>query len=285
MGEKGKSIACPLGVSNKKRRTETKPGGAAVTVAQLAISNSQYVNKHIPDIETAIQQAGQGQMELCSQITNEGNQELVIQDQDHINNILPQYDNAGVDPEVLPNINTPFSNYVQGSYYKKKKLKEHANWKKAYPEMFIAYMTLAQATFQWGNRSNWTPITTKTVAVGLWKYCTVQTQGFTLALDEFLDPANPLILTKSNQASESIISIEYSKSKFNPSDVLWLLLQPQRWQKTFSSAIDAYQHMLQKEKDLALCALFLTALDELAMNWPKCFGPLEPNEDPDECDY
>ncbi|KAH9809959.1 hypothetical protein DFH28DRAFT_835618, partial [Melampsora americana] len=33
----------------------------------------------------------------------------------------------------------------------------------------------------------------------LWKYCTARTQGFTLALDEFLDPANPLKLTKSNQ--------------------------------------------------------------------------------------
>ncbi|KAH9809035.1 hypothetical protein DFH28DRAFT_1086991 [Melampsora americana] len=84
----------------------------------------------------------------------------------------------------------------------------------------------------------------------LWKYCTVRTHGFTLALDEFLDPANPLILTKSNQAT-----------------------------------IDAYRHMLQKEKDLALCALSLTPLDQLAMNCPRCFVPLQPNEDPDECDY
>jgi hypothetical protein len=36
----------------------------------------------------------------------------------------------------------------------------------------------------------------------MWKYCTVRTQGFTLALDEFLDPASPLILvSKTNQAS------------------------------------------------------------------------------------
>ncbi|KAH9817037.1 hypothetical protein DFH28DRAFT_1081334 [Melampsora americana] len=28
----------------------------------------------------------------------------------------------------------------------------------------------------------------------LWKYCTVRTQGFSLAFDEFLDPANPLLL-------------------------------------------------------------------------------------------
>ncbi|KAH9823106.1 hypothetical protein DFH28DRAFT_823459, partial [Melampsora americana] len=193
--------------------------------------------------------------------------------------------------------------------------------KKAYPQMFISYMTLAQATLQWGNRSNWNANNNKDCCGGvsrrrtrevdmvdilernqqeivfcdctldqvrlirmdniggspvhpetaysirllqlhhsLWKYCTVQTQGFTLALDECLDPADPLILT-------------------NP------IRQPRRWQKTFSSAIDAYRHMLQKEKDLALCALSLTPLDQLAMNCPRCFGPLQPNEDPDECDY
>lgn len=37
----------------------------------------------------------------------------------------------------------------------------------------------------------------------LWKYCTVRTQGFTLGLDEFLDPANPLMLVaKTQQASQ-----------------------------------------------------------------------------------
>ncbi|KAH9810640.1 hypothetical protein DFH28DRAFT_902640 [Melampsora americana] len=36
----------------------------------------------------------------------------------------------------------------------------------------------------------------------MWKYCTVRTQGFTLGLDEFLDPASPLILVaKTKQAS------------------------------------------------------------------------------------
>lgn len=31
----------------------------------------------------------------------------------------------------------------------------------------------------------------------LWKYCSVRTEGFALALDEFLDVSNPLLLTKS----------------------------------------------------------------------------------------
>ncbi|KAH9809958.1 hypothetical protein DFH28DRAFT_1085941 [Melampsora americana] len=167
MGKKGESIACPLGVSNKNRCTETKHEGSVVTVAQLAISISQYVNKFIADIETAIQKAGQGQMELIAQINNEGNQELVIQDQDHINNILPQYDNADVDPEVLPNVNSPSLNPVQGSYYKKKKTQRTCQLEEGIPRKVHFIHDLGASHIEWGNRSNWNTNNNKDCCCGV----------------------------------------------------------------------------------------------------------------------
>jgi hypothetical protein len=62
-------------------------------------------------------------------------------------------------------------------------------------------------------------------------------------------------------------------------------LQPRKWRNTFASAIDAYRKLLRKVKELTTCALSLTALDQLAMNCPRCFGPLQVNEHQDESDY
>ncbi|KAH9811496.1 hypothetical protein DFH28DRAFT_900552, partial [Melampsora americana] len=96
----------------------------------------------------------------------------------------------------------------------------------------------------------------------LWNYCTVRTQGFALGLDEFLDPANPLMLVaKTKQASDQNI----------PQLLQYILY--------------AYRKMLRKVRELTICALSLTALDQLAMNFPRCFGPLQANEHEDECDY
>ncbi|KAH9820124.1 hypothetical protein DFH28DRAFT_883785, partial [Melampsora americana] len=64
-----------------------------------------------------------------------------------------------------------------------------------------------------------------------------------------------------------------------------LTIQPRRWRKTLSSAIDAFRYMLKKEKQLTTCALSLSAMDVLGMNCPRCFGPLQKNDIPDECDY
>ncbi|KAH9816908.1 hypothetical protein DFH28DRAFT_890429, partial [Melampsora americana] len=39
----------------------------------------------------------------------------------------------------------------------------------------------------------------------LWKFCTVRAQGFALAVDEFLDPACPLMLVKKSKQVSLII--------------------------------------------------------------------------------
>ncbi|KAH9813458.1 hypothetical protein DFH28DRAFT_896569 [Melampsora americana] len=98
----------------------------------------------------------------------------------------------------------------------------------------------------------------------LWKYCTVRTQGFALALDEFLDASNVLILAEGSN-------------------------KPRRWRRTFSLAIDAYRHMLRLEDKLSIKSLKMTPLEQLAKNCPRCFGPLQDyaidNNDQDEAHY
>ncbi|KAH9817518.1 hypothetical protein DFH28DRAFT_889730, partial [Melampsora americana] len=102
----------------------------------------------------------------------------------------------------------------------------------------------------------------------LWKFCTVQTQGLALVVDEFLDPACPLMLVKKSK-QVSLIICSYT--------------HPRRWRKTRASAIDAFQYMLQKKQELTISALSLSALDILAMNCPRCFGPLQHNDMADKC--
>ncbi|KAH9809608.1 hypothetical protein DFH28DRAFT_904507 [Melampsora americana] len=316
-------IECPLGGSaKKKRRTQPEPQGAAIVAGEVEASDAQYVNNHLKEIEQALFEAGQGnEMQVdgppanAINHANHPNSNAQLED-NYINNFI-----SAPDPEVAPNVDINFSDYVQGPYYKRKQIAENANWKKAIPKMFISYMKLAQTTSQWGNISNWnhdhnpkcfcgagdlrkcnidivdilecrpveiqfcgcTMDQVRLIQMGyiggspihpqiaysirllrlhhcLWKYCTVRTQGFTLGLDEFLDPANPLMLV----------------AKTN---------QPRKWQKTFASAIDAYRKMLRKVKELTIFALDLTALDQLAMNCPRCFGPLQANEHEDESDY
>jgi hypothetical protein len=43
--------------------------------------------------------------------------------------------------------------------------------------------------------------------------------------------------------------------------------------------------MLQYEEELTIRALGLTTMEKLAMNCPRCFGPLQTNSEPDEPDY
>lgn len=94
----------------------------------------------------------------------------------------------------------------------------------------------------------------------LWEQCTVRMQGFSLALDQFLDATSPLILVAGTT-------------------------QPCLWRKTLSSAVDAYRQMLLMEDELCELALDLSELDKLASNCPRCFGPLQENKEVDEPDY
>ncbi|KAH9815483.1 hypothetical protein DFH28DRAFT_1126225 [Melampsora americana] len=94
----------------------------------------------------------------------------------------------------------------------------------------------------------------------MWKHCTVCMQGFAVAHDEFLDPANPLILVPGTT-------------------------QPRLWRKTLSGAVDAFRDMLLMKDELAELALDLSYLDKLASNCPRCFGSFLGNDEKDEPDY
>lgn len=78
-----------------------------------------------------------------------------------------------------------------------------------------------------------------------------------------------------------VLKIQNIESEF----CTYLKLQPRRWRRTLSLAIDAFRHMLRMEEELTIRALLLTALERLALNCPRCFGPLQPNDDPDVPDY
>ncbi|KAH9813697.1 hypothetical protein DFH28DRAFT_1128352 [Melampsora americana] len=232
-----------------------------------------------------------------------------------INHFLPFNDTNGEPPEVVN-----FGDYVKGPTYKSKQIKEAMNWRKVFGPMFLDFMVESKQKTQWG-KDNWDEDHNKPCSCGpgkhrvrkldlvdltsrkqqailfcdclpdqvrlirmgyiggspihpetafsirllrlhhsLWKYCTVRTQGFSLGFDEFLDPANPLLLVSGTS-------------------------EPQRWRRPFSLAVDAYRKMLQNEEELTMRALSLTTMERLAMNCPRCFGPLQANPDSDEPDY
>ncbi|KAH9814006.1 hypothetical protein DFH28DRAFT_850244, partial [Melampsora americana] len=50
------------------------------------------------------------------------------------------------------------------------------------------------------------------------------------------------------------------------------------WCQEFSLVIDAYRHMLRLEDELSIKAFQLAALEQLAKNCPRCFGPLQKDE-------
>ncbi|KAH9808154.1 hypothetical protein DFH28DRAFT_1088074 [Melampsora americana] len=313
MGKKGDSVPCPFGRGKKKRHAKPAAEGSGIILEAVQTSEAQYVNDRIVELELALDQVGNGPNGIViDEVRGPTLVDVDIMgleaDEDHRQN-LTQDQGAADPPEwvELPDKNITFSKYVQGSYYKSKGLAEKQNWAKVLPDIFISYMTLSHKTLQWGNTSTWDhnfthgcccgigdlrtckvdmldilnqvcllrmgyiggspvhPQTAYSISLlrlhhSLWKFCTVRTQGFALAVDEFLDPACPLMLVK--------------KSK-----------QPRRWRKTLASAIDAFRYMLQKEKELTISALSLSALDILAMNCPRCFGPLQHNDMADKCDY
>ncbi|EGG11011.1 uncharacterized protein MELLADRAFT_92438 [Melampsora larici-populina 98AG31] len=88
----------------------------------------------------------------------------------------------------------------------------------------------------------------------LWKFCTVRIDPFVRALDGFLNGFNPFILTKNDQ--------------------------PWRWHTPFTWAVDAYRLLLAMTESAIDEQLRLTALDKVAENCPRCFGPPIPLESP-----
>lgn len=158
---KGNKIECPLGgPSNKKRRTQPEAQGSAILAEELDANEAKYINNRIKEIERALNDASNGQanqveggdveLPAANEIPNADNDLGLYNHFEEL--LLHQYPK---DPEGVPRMDVPFAEYVQGSYYKSKRLAEKKNWLKALPAMFLSYMTLCQETSQWGNRSNW----------------------------------------------------------------------------------------------------------------------------------
>ncbi|OAV91961.1 hypothetical protein PTTG_02571 [Puccinia triticina 1-1 BBBD Race 1] len=58
-----------------------------------------------------------------------------------------------------------------------------------------------------------------------------------------------------------------------------------QWQRTLSSAVDAYREMLRREELLSEELLSMGPMDKLANLCPKCFGPPVPGKTENEPDY
>ncbi|KAH9812018.1 hypothetical protein DFH28DRAFT_899824 [Melampsora americana] len=323
--KKGRSVPCPLGPPPPKRRAQPKPEGSSQIVAALEANDALWVNHQSQEIQNAQANTAQPDEQLQNpQDLFDSDDEInrindINPNEDHlINHWLPNRNDVEEPPEVHN-----FGDYVRGSTYKHKQLREAENWKKVFGPMFLDFMVCSQRTSQWGNGS-WDEDRNRTCACGpgkhrrrkvdmldltsrkqmnllfcdcvpdqvrlirmgyiggspkhpeaafsirllrfhhtMWNYCTVRTQGFTLALDEYLDAACPLILVSGTSGKN----------------------EPRRWRKPFSSAVDAYRQMLQNQDDLTIRALELTTMERLALNCPRCFGPLQDNPDIDEPDY
>ncbi|KAH9813473.1 hypothetical protein DFH28DRAFT_896641 [Melampsora americana] len=125
---KGIKIDCPLGGSaKKKRRTQPEPQGAAIVAGEVEASDAQYVNNRIKEIEQAVLEVGQG-----NEMQVDGPHENAINHPNHPNSNAQLEDNyinnfiSAPDPEVAPNVDINFSDYFQGSYYKRKQIAENA---------------------------------------------------------------------------------------------------------------------------------------------------------------
>lgn len=54
-----------------------------------------------------------------------------------------------------PEIPASFVEYISGDRYKSQRIKEHNDWKRIMPEIFISFMQCSHHTSQWGNQGNW----------------------------------------------------------------------------------------------------------------------------------
>ncbi|EGG02341.1 uncharacterized protein MELLADRAFT_91437 [Melampsora larici-populina 98AG31] len=204
------------------------------------------------------------------------------------------------DPPDPPPANA--KEYYRGATYQERTLREEAAWRLVIPKLFAAFMPCRKDTYQWGHPTLWNhdwnqpcqcrewekeeilvdaiDLTVRLVRMGyiggspsrprtafscrmlryhhtLWKYTSVRLTPFAEALDKFLDACNVLLLVRdSNQARD--------------------------WRKRLSAAVDAYREMIRLEDRLATRALQLSPIEELASNFPSCFGPTVPGARDDE---
>ncbi|KAH9816909.1 hypothetical protein DFH28DRAFT_927102 [Melampsora americana] len=161
MGKKGNSVPCPFGRDKKKRHAKSAAEVSGIILEAVQTSKAQYVNDRIVELELALDQVGNGPNGL---VIDEVRGPALVDvdsmgleaDEDHRQSLM-QDQGAADAPEwvVLPDENITFSKYVQGSYYKSKRLAEKQNWAKVLTDMIISYMNLSQKTLQWGNTSTW----------------------------------------------------------------------------------------------------------------------------------
>ncbi|EGG08491.1 uncharacterized protein MELLADRAFT_84665 [Melampsora larici-populina 98AG31] len=161
MGKKGTSVPCPFGSKPKKKRNIPAAEGSGIIVAAVQSSEAQYVKDQIEALALALEQAGNVSNGSNIRVHEEDNapvnDEPGVMEVEHENENIMAFQQHADEPEVVlpPDENTSFSNYVQGSYYKSKRLAEKANWEKNLPDMFMNYMTLSKKTLHWGDTSSW----------------------------------------------------------------------------------------------------------------------------------
>lgn len=114
----------------------------------------------------------------------------------------------------------------------------------------------------------------------MWLRCSVSTQGFCEALDDFLDSHNPVILTSSTMQ----VSENYSEGHLSVQFLTTACCQPREWRKPFTVAVDAFRALILQIRSLENQKLGLTELGILAANCPKCFGPPVGTTRPEEPD-
>lgn len=152
--KKGRSIPCPLGRSAKRQRPKPTPQGSSQIIAELNASEARWV-------EQQSQRLGKPPP-LANAPTQDDPKEPPPPDPFYpdrgfgeISDIDPQEVHDGHEQipdnshEVPPQVNN-FGEYVRGSTYKEKQIKEARNWAKVFGPMFLDFMVGSTRTTQWG---------------------------------------------------------------------------------------------------------------------------------------
>ncbi|KAH9806804.1 hypothetical protein DFH28DRAFT_919253 [Melampsora americana] len=236
--------------------------------------------------------------------------DLRFEDDDEQHNMQ----NDGIPPNNPPPPPENLTQHISSNEYQIRRIRESQSWQKVLRPMFVAFMRCADRTSMWWNEQNWRidwhqcpckgsqikagrsvdfidffsrekrlvkfcacPEQVRLINMGyiggspkfpsiafsirllrhfheLWLYTCLPIQPFCLSVDKCLDVKDPpLVVNGTNE--------------------------PRLWRKPFSSAIDAYRHMIRMQDELLEKALDLTSMEKLASNCARCFGPPAPPTD------
>lgn len=296
-----------------KKKARTGRGQAAREQADIEAIDEEWQTSKIDALHTAIQQSKSNDPQPRRESPPPDYGYLLdLQINDDPNEAQQPLNNQ---PNPLPNPPpAPPQNFIQYAStdeYHIRRIWEWEQWQAVFLPMFVTYMKCADKTSQWWDEVAWkidrhqcsckkmkgrsidlvdifsrkketikfcdcpeqvrlinmgyiggSP-TTPSVAFSIrllrhfhlvWRFASIAIQPFCLSLDKGLDANCPLILVEGTT-------------------------EPREWQKPFSSAIDAYRHMLRMRDELEIKALELSKMEQLASNCPRCFGPVAPRED------